>query len=108
MKLALIGHGAIAHQILAHVARAQGLKIVSILDVRDSTEPGGPKVTTQLEDLLATGPDLIIECAGHSAVNAYAAPILEAGYDLLIVSIGALSDTTLRDKVFLCWPRRSG
>jgi aspartate dehydrogenase len=108
MKLALIGHGAIAHQILAHVRGASGLAITSILDVADSSEPGGPPVTTRLADVLATGPDLVIECASHSAIDAHAVPVLEAGIDLLIVSIGALSDEALRRKVFAAAERAKG
>ena len=108
MKLALIGHGAIAHQILAHVRRSSGLEITAILDVIDSSEPGGPKVTTRLDDLLATKPDLVIECASHSAIDTHAVPVLDAGLDLLIVSIGALSDDRLRGKVFEAANRAKG
>jgi aspartate dehydrogenase len=100
MKLALIGNGAIAHQILAYAKTARDLEIAIILDIVQSHEPGGPPVTSKLADLLATKPDLVIECAGHGAVDAHAVPVLEAGLDLLVVSIGALSDNRLREKLF--------
>ncbi len=108
MKLALIGHGAIAHQILAHVRKSPGLEVPIILDIADSSEPGGPPVTTKLADLLAAKPDFVIECAGHAAVDAHAEPVLAAGIDLLIVSIGALSDKALREKVFAAAERSKG
>ncbi len=100
MKLALIGHGAIARQILKHFAGASRHQVAIILDVADTRVPGGAPVTTRLADLLAKKPDLVVECAGHSAVDAHAVPVLEAGHDLLIVSIGALADHALREKVF--------
>lgn len=100
MKLALIGHGAIARQILNHYARGAQHQVALILDVADTRVAGGPPVTTRLEDVIAAQPDLVVECAGHSAVDAYAVPILEAGLNLLIVSIGALADRELRSKVF--------
>ncbi|MFO1186142.1 MAG: aspartate dehydrogenase [Alphaproteobacteria bacterium] len=100
MKLALIGHGAIARQLLKHFAASKRHEVAIILDVSDTHVAGGPPVTTKLADLLATKPDLVVECAGHSAVDAHAVPVLEAGHDILIVSIGALADRALREKVF--------
>src|SRR5262249_27323208 len=100
MKLALIGNGAIAHQILHYVKTARDLEVAIILDIVDSHEAGGPRVTTKLADLLAAKPDLVIECAGHAAVDTHAIAVLEAGLDLLVVSIGALSDDQLRRKLF--------
>ena len=100
MKLALIGHGAIAHQLLKHFADSPRHKVTIILDIADTHVAGGPPVTTKLAHLLAEKPDLVVECAGHSAVDAHAVPVLEAGHDILIVSIGALADRALREKVF--------
>jgi aspartate dehydrogenase len=108
MKLALIGHGAIARQILKHCERSPRHEVAIILDVADTRAPGGPPVTTRLADVLAAKPDLIVECAGHGAVDAHAVAILEAGFDLLIVSIGALADRELRDKVFKTAERTKG
>src|SRR5690606_35260259 len=36
--------------------------------------------------------DLIVECAGQQALHDHAVPILQAGVDLLISSMGALAD----------------
>jgi aspartate dehydrogenase len=108
MKLALIGHGAIARQILNHIAQSAQHEVAIILDVADTRVAGGPPVTTRLADVLAARPDLVVECAGHSAVDAYAVPLLEAGLDILIVSIGALADPQLRTKVFAAAERSKG
>lgn len=108
MKLALIGHGAIARQLLKHFAAPGSRHAVAIiLDLTDTRTQGGPPVTTKLADLLAAKPDLVVECAGHAAVDRHAVPVLEAGHDLLIVSIGAIADGALRDKVFAA-ARRTG
>lgn len=100
MKLALIGHGAIARQLLKHVSASSRHEVAIILDIADTRVAGGPPVTTALADLLAANPDLVVECAGHAAVDAHAVPVLEAGHDILIVSIGALADGALREKLF--------
>ncbi len=50
----------------------------------------------------------MVECAGHGAVDAHSVAVLEAGFDLLIVSIGALADRALRDKVFAAAERSKG
>ena len=41
--------------------------------------------------------DLMIDCAGHSALIAYGADILLRGLDLITVSVGALADQQLYD-----------
>ncbi len=108
MKLALIGHGAIARQLLKYLSRSQQHRVAIILDVADTSTAGGPPVTTRLADVLAAKPDFVIECAGHGAVDSYATGVLEAGHDLLVVSIGALADRALRDKVFAAAERSKG
>jgi len=45
-----------------------------------------------IDQLIAS---LVVECAGHAAVKDYAAAILRSGADLMVVSVGALSDEAL-------------
>lgn len=54
-------------------------------------EVGGPAFDT-LETLLGQGCDVVAECAGVQAVRDGAIPTLEAGADLVVLSIGALAD----------------
>lgn len=49
-------------------------------------------ITEDREAWLAAGPELVVECAGHAAVDAHAEAVLRAGCDLLLVSVGALTD----------------
>ncbi|MEM8784853.1 MAG: aspartate dehydrogenase [Pseudomonadota bacterium] len=96
MRVGLIGNGAIAEQLLAGAGnRAPHIEITGMLDIADTSKPGGPPVFTDLADLLAQRPDLIVECASHAAIAAHAAPTLEAGFDLVVVSIGSLADADL-------------
>lgn len=52
-------------------------------------------VHTSLEAFLSAGPSLVAECAGHGAVRAYGPPILASGRDLIVISVGSLSDDAL-------------
>lgn len=52
-------------------------------------------VVDALEDLVAAQPDLVIECAGHSAVQNYVASLLNRGIETVVTSIGALSNADL-------------
>lgn len=97
MNIALIGNGAIARLVTAFCAeRSERLRIVGALGLpADTVSVGRHPVVSDLDALLALKPDLVVECAGHSAVAAYSAPILDAGIDLLLVSTGSLADPAL-------------
>lgn len=101
LKIALIGNGAIAKLVTQFcAARAHTLHIVGALGLQsDVTSVGTHPVVYTLADLLALKPEIVVECAGHSAVEAYAAPVLDAGIDLVIVSTGSLADQKLYDLV---------
>ena len=97
-KVALIGFGAIGtavHRLL--LAHADQVEVVAIL-VRDAaaTSVLAPQAASVLVDkldaLLKRSPTLVVECAGHAAVDLYGVAVLEAGIDLLVASIGALAD----------------
>jgi aspartate dehydrogenase len=45
--------------------------------------------------LLADKPDVVAECASHAAVRDYGQTILASGCDLVVISIGSLSDENL-------------
>jgi aspartate dehydrogenase len=53
------------------------------------------QIVDDFESLLALKPDVIAECAGHSAVRQYGEQILRAGMTLVVISIGVLADKDL-------------
>ena len=101
MKLALIGNGAIAKLVAQFCAERGGkYSVVGALGLAsDTTSVGAHPVVYSLPELLAFKPELVVECAGHSAVKAYGAAVLKAGIDLIVVSTGSLADQALWDEI---------
>ncbi len=54
-----------------------------------------------LEGLLAGRPDYVVEATAPQALMSAAVPVLEAGSDLLVLSIGAFADAAFLDEVRL-------
>ncbi|MGL4813339.1 MAG: Gfo/Idh/MocA family oxidoreductase, partial [Beijerinckiaceae bacterium] len=98
MRIALIGFGAIGQVVAAHIRdNPNGTQLCAVL-VRSQNAvharralPADVSVIHDMADMLSLKPDLIVECAGHEAVRQYAADILTAGVDLMIISTGALA-----------------
>lgn len=102
MRVGLIGFGAIgqrlARGLLAHPDRVtlSGVLVHDLSEAQAAAqgdlEQLRPLLSDQRDAWLATTPELVVECAGHAAVDAHAAAVLGAGCDLLLVSVGALTD----------------
>jgi aspartate dehydrogenase len=105
-RLGLIGAGAIADIVLSTLAlhRAKPLAQASILVSGPSTAKAqalldhlgdrlalSRAVHTDIAGFLGDSPGVVAECASHAAVQAFGPAILEAGCDLIVISIGALS-----------------
>ncbi len=60
---------------------------------------GAVPVVATLPELLGLKPDLVAECAIGEVVARHGAKVLEAGYDLLIISTGALADPELNERL---------
>ncbi|MFQ5815623.1 MAG: aspartate dehydrogenase [Candidatus Hydrothermarchaeaceae archaeon] len=105
MKIALIGCGAIG----ATIARAvrDGLVDVSVLWVMDSKEGRaemvaelvGAKVAMDIEDVLKSDVELVVEVASQGAVRLYGMEVITSGKGLLVMSVGALADEKLFGKM---------
>jgi aspartate dehydrogenase len=59
----------------------------------------GVEIFEKLEDLLSHEPDIIAEVAGQQAVAQYGEQILRSHVDLLVISVGALADAELCDRL---------
>jgi aspartate dehydrogenase len=118
MKLAIIGYGTIARIALDTLAREAPGAIETLLVV--SRENGTERarelvaavdagtegsiasdthVVTDMNAALALQPDLVVEAAGHAALQDHGVAALQAGVDLIITSVGALSDDGLRQQL---------
>ncbi|UOA29317.1 aspartate dehydrogenase [Pseudosulfitobacter sp. DSM 107133] len=95
MHLGLVGYGNIGKSLL-DLLGAEDLARVTVL-ARPGKAVAHPRaeVAETTEALIAARPDLLVECAGHAAVRETVLPALKAGIDVVLVSIGALSDAAL-------------
>lgn len=113
-SLGVIGSGAIAAPMLeavgrnvaAPIDRLTCLTLPAVAEAaRELLARCGPKiarhagVVTDGDEFFKGHYDLIVECAGHAAVKAYGTRALATGTDLLVVSIGALTDDALRESL---------
>ena len=95
MKIGLIGKGAIANYVSAALEK-RGHSVGAIL-LRPERVMENPAPYVGAVQDLPNDLDLMIDCAGHSALIAYGADILLRGVDLITVSVGALADQQLYD-----------
>ena len=101
--VALIGCGGIAQDVLRVLRSADDanrVRIVGALARPGRTAAarsglGEIDVVTSLDELLSRRPALVAEVAGQGAVVEHGEAVLRRGVDLLVISIGALADTSL-------------
>lgn len=101
MHIGLIGYGSIAKSLIALLPAAQITVMVRPQNLAplDSTQASHLGFVSGIDTLLGTRPDLIVECAGHSALTAYAQPVLQSGIDLIAASVGAFADAPLHARI---------
>ena len=104
--IGIIGFGSIAQDLVSILLEQDPATRLQVL-VRPGREsaaraalaqaglPDQALITGDLSAFLATGPNIVAECAGHGAVKDYGPLVLEARADLIIASVGAMSDATL-------------
>ncbi len=101
MRLGVIGAGAIGRYLVAAVQAGQAgdheVRVVAVR--RPSGALEGIPVTTDPLTLPRFEIDLAVEAAGQAAVRECAIPLLEAGLDVMIMSVGALADEALAERV---------
>lgn len=98
MIVGIIGNGAIARHVREHIASSNHTLGAVLLRPERRGEHGGDQYVYSVSDL-PDDLDLMIDCAGHTALSANGAEILQRGTDLITVSIGALANQELYDKL---------
>ena len=102
-KIASIGCGALG-TVFARALKAKLSADYQLTGVLDLNAPSAARLAGELgvtafanfDELLASGPEIVVEIAGVPAVRAYGQRVLESGRDLVVVSIGALADLPLK------------
>jgi aspartate dehydrogenase len=103
MRLGIIGCGAIGTDVAKAADAMDDIEKIYLYDIN----PAAAKKLCSLMKKAAIKPveeflknvDVVFEAASQQAVTQYAATVLEAGKDLIIMSIGSLFDDTLRKKL---------
>lgn len=106
IAIGLIGFGAVGATVTRligdGVAGPTALVGVVVRDLArhtlDSDRLGIPFVG-RTEELIALGPDVVVEAGGHEAFRSHVPAILAAGIDALAISVGALADAALLAEV---------
>ena len=101
-RIALIGYGAIADEVIRCLDDRGELAALVGFMVRpgrirqfEQKSSGRFVIVDAVSALLDLQPDVIIEAAGHAAVSSFGADVLGHGVDLLVASVGALADGAL-------------
>lgn len=111
MRLGLIGHGAVARQALAAMAKNAAAPLDALIALARHDSAGTARdalapfkdglfrdivIVPDFASLIDENPSLIAEAAGHAAVLEYGPPALAHGVDFLITSAGALASAETR------------
>ncbi len=112
MRLGLIGYGNIGRSLVeqlveARLPKLEHLTVLCLPQEESETHTvlgetcKGSSMATEvvigIGGLLAAHPDLVVECAGHQAAIAFVPTLLEAGIEVVVVSVGALADRKLEE-----------
>ena len=101
LKIGLLGCGNIGHIIAVH---ASGFGISAVYDkVPERAEEiaalAGAESFEDFESFLAADSDIIVEAASVNAARSYALDVIRAGKDIVIMSVGALTDMEFRKQI---------
>ena len=107
MRIGLIGCGCIGHTVAQAIAEGKvpGAVLLGAVDIveseaaREITSTARCPFVADVPSLLDMHPDLVIEAASQDVVRLWAGDVLESGADLMIVSVGALADASLLNRL---------
>jgi aspartate dehydrogenase len=100
-RIAIVGYGAIGRRLYSSLrATLPASTALAVLVRKDANaikaSVGNDQVFGTVDELLSWQPTLVVECAAHGAVATVVPPVLHAGTDVILASVGALADQDLR------------
>ncbi|MFH5186222.1 aspartate dehydrogenase [Paenibacillus sp. TAB 01] len=105
LNIGIIGYGTIgedvAQALLNGEAGKSRLSAVLVRDLAKFETAGAVRelMTDREDEFFGRKLDMIVECAGHQAVQAYGEKSLEHGADLILVSVGAFAEEALQKRL---------
>lgn len=108
LHIALVGFGAIGQALARQLGNDSRLVLTQVVvppSPSDALQSAAAQLAPQARVLAALDlnpgqrPDLVVECAGHSAVDAHLVPALQAGIPCVMASVGALHDPALLSRL---------
>lgn len=103
MKLGIIGCGAIGTDVARAADKMNDIEKIYLFDSNPDAAKNlcasVKKASIQTVEKFLEDVDVVFEAASQQAVTRYAADVLEAGKDLIIMSIGSLFDDAFRKKL---------
>lgn len=101
-RIGIIGYGALGQEMVRTFSRLGELETVAAVLVRPGrADPDIARIrwVTDASGMIAGGPTVVAECAGHGAVLEYGPMLLEAGIDLIVSSVGCLADGAVAERL---------
>lgn len=106
IRIALIGCGAIGAGVLELVHADPDVSVTQVITVarqlgsaQEVVNRWVPAARVLEEVDLTDRPDLVVECAGHSAITTHVLGCLEQGIPCIVTSVGALSEDGLLSRL---------
>ena len=102
VRVGVLGFGAIGRSVVdSLLGIKEEFNLIGFSDVEQVDDSPIPQLP--VEEMIQAS-DIVVEVASHAAVRQYALQIIESGTDLLIVSVGALADKSLEEKLLAAGP----
>lgn len=103
VRVGMIGLGAIGRRVveLANEVPGHPIEIVGALVVEPDRARDGVTfpIVASVPELLALGPEVVVEAAGHDALRTHGPAVLHAGCDLLFLGVGAFADPAVEKAI---------